>query len=68
MYKVTIGSFYDTHQGDFTRRYIVDDQTLKELICIKNDDYMVDICSGDIYPIIKRKNNRKLKVFLLINN
>lgn len=57
MYKVTVGKFSEVVKNDFTERYMVDDKNLKELICIKRDDYMIDINNGDAYPIIRREHN-----------
>ena len=61
MYKVTIGSFNQVERNDLTERYIIDDKNLKEAICIDYKDYMIDINNGNMYPTIKRQNNRIIK-------
>lgn len=56
MYKVKIGSFEQINKNDISEHCIIDEKNLKSLICIDNNDCMIDISSGNIYPMIKRKN------------
>ena len=56
MYKVTIGSFENISINGRIEHYTINDKNIKKIICIKNDNCMIDIENGYIYPTIKRTN------------
>lgn len=54
MYKAKIGHFVSFDERvNFFRCYI-DDKTMKEVTGIKFDNFIIDIETGNYYPIIKR--------------
>lgn len=53
MYKARIGIYYDTVMGDLSTRYLMTPD-VREITALKiNDDYMIDIETNTIYPIVK---------------
>ena len=56
MYEVRVGKFESIEKTETSIRYTIDDKSQKDILCLKYDEYMIDIDSGNIYPIVKRKD------------
>ncbi len=57
IYTTTIYQFERIEQGDFSRKYIIDENSIRDVHTIYDDDKMVDIETGEQYPILKRKKD-----------
>ena len=57
IYTTTIYQFERIEQGDFSRKYIIDENSIRDVHTIYDDDKMVDIETGEKYPILKRKKD-----------
>ena len=57
IYTTTIYQFERIEQGDFSKKYIIDENSIRDIYTIYDDDKMVDIETGKQYPILKRKKD-----------
>ena len=57
IYTTTIYQFERIEQGDFSRKYIIDENSIRDVHTIYDDDKMVNIETGEKYPILKRKKD-----------
>lgn len=57
IYETTICQFERIEQSDLTKKYIKDENSVRNIFTIYDNDKMVDIETGKQYPILKREKD-----------
>ncbi len=60
IFTVVVGSFCRVERTNFSYRYEVDEDSVKDINCIQDEDEMVDIETNERYYLLKRTENGTL--------
>lgn len=57
IFTVVVGSFCKVEKTDYGYRYEVDEENIKHINCIQDEEEMVDIETNDRFYLLKRNEN-----------